>query len=380
MEQIKRTRRIRQTGVGTAVAALAAFAIWQIWPRERLLMEVARPVIGADIEQAEFCWLSVHHLLLVTTKHEALSGKDRNGHPVYKDWQGSVDVFDTITHTSKHMAALTNLIEQTTTFPHSDPNLFETSPDGSWLQWQTSVGGHGRPSTRVAHLDGSYYRGWNASRVEEEFFMDARHLVQMAGEEPVMTICDLLDPSQDKQYKKPDQAKAILAQYAIQQPVFVTFPDSAFNQNLSSAEIDAYRTEDRIALLLALHDDKQQPSKPIQALKVKLPEGARLRWITVSPQQKSILYHLRISRTPPLLTWLHRILPKIDMQSIENEGLWISRSDGRGMHEIGHLPVPLDANDFNDDLLDYFRWLPDGRQISFVYHSILYVVPAELEK
>jgi hypothetical protein len=380
MERTRIKRRIWRTGVGTVVLALAVVAIWRVWPRERLLMDVARPVVGAEIQTAEFCWLSLHDLLLVSTEHDASMSKERNGHTAYKNWQGSADILDTTTHSKRHLSALTKLIRQTTPFPLSTPSLFQISPDGSWLLWRTYIGNHGLPSLRVARLDGSHYRGWKRSRVKEWFFLDSSHLVQMMDEEPVMTICDLLNPSKDRQYRKPDQAEAILAQYALQQPVFVTPPDSQFYETSGPASIETYRTEDRMVWLLAIREEKRQAPLPVQTIKVKLPEGATLHWIKVSLQQKSILYHLTISRTPPLFTWLHRILPKLDIKSSETEGIWISRADGSGMREIGHLPRPSAATGNSDELLDYFDWLPDGKQISFVYQGTLYVVPAELGK
>jgi len=45
MERAKRIRRLRWAGVGMIAVALAAVAIWKVWPRERLLTEVALPIV-----------------------------------------------------------------------------------------------------------------------------------------------------------------------------------------------------------------------------------------------------------------------------------------------------------------------------------------------
>ena len=50
MERTKRTRRIGQAGVGLVVMALIVVAIWLVWPRERLLTDVAHPVVKVDVE------------------------------------------------------------------------------------------------------------------------------------------------------------------------------------------------------------------------------------------------------------------------------------------------------------------------------------------
>jgi hypothetical protein len=47
------------------------------------------------------------------------------------------------------------------------------------------------------------------------------------------------------------------------------------------------------------------------------------------------------------------------------------------MREIGYVPTDLDANGNLEGQLTHIEWLPDGKQISFVYHGALYVVPAE---
>ena len=39
----------------------------------------------------------------------------------------------------------------------------------------------------------------------------------------------------------------------------------------------------------------------------------------------------------------------------------------------------MSGSDPREDL-EYVQWLPDGKQISFIYRGMLYVVSAELEK
>lgn len=82
------------------------------------------------------------------------------------------------------------------------------------------------------------------------------------------------------------------------------------------------------------------------------------------------------------LCWLsvHRLIPKFNPRPIYTESVWISRTDGHGMQELGHVPTHLDENGTPQDLLRDVRWLPDGRQISFVYEGTLYVMPAVCEK
>jgi hypothetical protein len=376
MERAARKKRAWKAGIGFLVVALAVIAIWHVWPRERLLMEVAHPVVKVDVRK-DVCWISAHQLLIVTTEQEADYARARNGYHASAHWLGSADILDTATNTKKHLAGLTNLLKQTTKLPFNASYTFETSPDGEWLLWEAYVaGGHGLPYPRVAHLDGSHYRGWNQSRVRDKFFLDSSHLVQLMDDEPVMTVCDLLEPTKDKQYNTPEQAKAILTQYASREPVLVTVPSPQDEATLVPAEIYTYRTEDRIRLLLSSSDEKQPAPLPVHTVNVRLPEGAMLRYSNVSPRQQSVFYHLRRAHTNPVLVWLHRFLPKLHLQSTSTEDVWVSRADGGGLREIGYISASVDDYGGPDDLLEEIRWLSDGRQLSFVYQGTLYVVPA----
>ena len=82
-----------------------------------------------------------------------------------------------------------------------------------------------------------------------------------------------------------------------------------------------------------------------------------------------------------MISWLHRLFPKIDSEPTLREGFWASRADGGGLREIGEVSLPWSAHDhFWENTFDDIQWLPDGKQISFVYHGMLYIVPAEPEK
>ena len=50
------------------------------------------------------------------------------------------------------------------------------------------------------------------------------------------------------------------------------------------------------------------------------------------------------------------------------------------MHKIGYVPLTQDPYGFLNSPLRDIRWLPDGRQVSFVYNGMLYVAPADLER
>ena len=106
-----------------------------------------------------------------------------------------------------------------------------------------------------------------------------------------------------------------------------------------------------------------------------------------SRQQKAIVGYLRVVQPLPVFVWLHRMIPRFNAQPTVTEGLWVSRPDGGGWQEIGHVrkedsddlykksdPFGLHGDPANR--LEDIHWLPDGKQVYFRYHGVLYVAPA----
>jgi len=188
-----------------------------------------------------------------------------------------------------------------------------------------------------------------------------------------------MDSSKDQEYLELKQAGTVLAQFAIQQPVFYQVHTADKRGSDSFAEIDKYRTEDRLEWISTYPNSERYVREPVQTIAQKLPDRATWVWGEVSPQEQAIWYHLQHSATPPFLDWLHRVFPKFDAKPTLTESLWVSRTDGRGMYEIGHVPTLLDENGELEECIKAIQWLPDGKQISFVYHGKLYITSAEVK-
>jgi len=390
MSRTRVKRGLRWVGVGlVTVGILTAVMAWRFWPRERLLMEVARPIVKLEPEHVgysapedeEAYWLAADQLLIITpgpTNQNGIYRRDSHDMPVHKTWQGSADLLNTTTHTRTHLPVLTHLIDRTTVRPLWRPDSFEISPDGVWLQWQTYGGTDGWPLPRAAHLDGTHYREWfRDKRGQESFFLDSRHLCQIeANADPPMKIRDLQDPKLDQERLTPNQANAALAQYAAHQPTLLDVP-ALREERAFEVLIAIYRMQDRLQLrraewAFAAHE----APKPIWTKTLKMPTGAMLRDGALSPQQEALCFEVRSSRTPPLLAWLHRLFPRVSVTSVDTEEMWVSRADGGGMREIGHVLI-TPTDDYNSSgRLKKLQWLPDGKQISFLYHDTLYVAPA----
>jgi hypothetical protein len=379
MERTKR-RKWRWFVRFILIVGLTLAGIWAGRPRERLLMAVARPIMKLGRTREQFCWASDHQLLIVTTK--PLPSQDSESNPTDADWQISVDLLDTKTHSRTPLDALTERIKRSGVSRMTGPAGIEVSPDGTWVQWGAYVRGAEWVSPRVARLDGSHYRAWNRSLFEDDFYPDARHVVQLTAGDPVMVVRDLLDPTQDRSFRTLAEARAALMPYAALHPDYLYVPFPRDDAPAGVGVLETYRTEDRAEFILY----GMKSPHPRQTRRLKLPEGAKLLMNNPSLQQQSVYWHLQVRDVPPhpFLDWLHRIFPRFGSKPTDEEGLWVSRADGGGMREIGHVPLDIvrqvNGKGVPAPSFEEFQWLPDGKQISFVYHATLYVVPAEPER
>jgi len=351
------------------VGALATAGIARMWPHEPLLMEVAHPVVRIDPDYQNVCWLSSHQLLIVTTSNSDVKSEN---------WRGEAEIFDTTLRTRNRLTSLTNLMLRTTADPMDAVGNFVASPDGKWLLWEAYCGhGAAPPSIRVAHVDGTHYRVWDYDESNERFFLDSDHLVQMRGWAPWVVISDLQDSRKVQKYQTLTEAQEVLTRSSMQHPFWIEVdrPDE-FSEGY--AAIQTYRAQDRIQPFPEGREEKEAP-KPFRTQRLRLPPGAEIEETIVSTQQQSILYDFQIVRQNPLLSWLHRFLPRMNAKSTLHAGLWVSRADRSGMREIGVVPLQS-AHDVLESNFHDVCWLPGGKQVSFVYNGMLYIVSAEPEK
>ena len=354
---------------------MIALGIGLAWPHERLLTEAARPVAEIDTGPEQFVWISADKLVIVFTERQGGENFE-NGDPIH--WRGSADLLNVTTRKRERLVAFTDMLNRTTTYPLLEVSDFEASPDGNWLLWQTYRQRDDLPAPRTAKLDGSHFRAWESNRYEENLFVDSRHLCQLTREAAILR--DLWNPEGDSGYLSWDQTPSMLAPFATQRPLFIDIPYTQRLSTTGTVEIDRYRTEDRALLDFSESDRKKNAPKPEQVVHLKLPADAKLLADDVSAQQQSIVYHLQVSHSPPLLSWLHRILPKFAVKTTETEELWVSRTDGQGMHEIGYLPFRPDEDVNANKLIEHLQWLPDGEQISFLHKGKLYVIAAKPDR
>jgi hypothetical protein len=377
MESSNKRMKARRTGTLLAVGTILLVGIGFAWPRERRLTEVAR-TIGTIRKHSQLCWLSGHRVLIITRDGSPRWFRDRNGRVVKTQWQGTVDVLDTSTHTRIPMPAIAAVLQRLPGSLTFGPYGFKASPDDRWLFWTVSVETtHSPPECYAAGMDGSHYRRLYRCDNDASHFVGDHHLLQIMELNGSVIDCDLLDATRDRTYSQRQQAGAFLERTVPVQPISCEVVAPETEGGGAYAKIDLYRPEDQLDKHLVPPYDKRWSAAPLRTHTIKLPPGTTTGWATISPQQQTILYQLQCSRRPPFATWLHRLIPRFDDKPILTERLWVSRADGRGMHEIGFLPVQLDEDNEPMEEVSDLQWLPDGKQISFTYRGILYVASAE---
>jgi|SRR5579871_621249 len=344
---------------------------WRVWPHKRLLLEVARPIVPLDITCSAFdsppneqaYWLSTNRLLIFTAD-QGTPGEH-------------VDLFDIPSHTRTHLNGLTHLLRRPNTSLLGARSNWELSPRGTWLHVaQESVTSESGYESLIVKCDGSQYRHIrDPDNLVVGFWLDDQHYVEGYSEESqqvaVLNVSDVEHPANDRHYSAFDaMGSKILSEHYDAHPTRIEMPlDYRYGDPLSF-EIEEYCAQGRDASNV----------QPLHIYKIALPKDVdRLMDALASPQQTTIIYNLQIARTSDLLTWLHRVVPSVSVKPVITEELWISKSDGQGMREIGHVPGKVDANGDPEDQLNEVQWLPDGKQVSFIYRDMLYVVPAEMK-
>jgi hypothetical protein len=97
------------------------------------------------------------------------------------------------------------------------------------------------------------------------------------------------------------------------------------------------------------------------------PDGERLSWV------------LWRHKTVPWQALVQRFIPRVQVSSQERWEIWVSGVDGSNMRQIGYedLPGPENNKALSIPTLPTLQWLPDGKQLSFIYKDVVYIVPAD---
>lgn len=363
---------LQRISIMVLLGLAALLGIKWVQLREPLLTRRARPVQKVDIQRQFVSWLSDHELLITTGPPISFVQQPRAADEAAQ--RLSVDLLDLKTHTSTHLGPLTDLVNRSPEF-----HGFQLSPDRSWLLWgDEEFWIHNSIWTKSAHLDGTCYRKWSepGPSIARRLFLDSRRLALTFSfaDKYILLIRDLQNPAQDRLLNTAQQVESAIAPYAALHPwlIDVVRDGTVGSGSMHVVGVPILATSPLNAQTLCL-----STPNPTRTRILNLPPSAHLEEVAVSPQQKYILYHLHTSQSSPSLAWLHRFIPQIPVTPTVTDALWVSRSDGSGLHEIGHEPYTGLSSISPNDRLESIQWLPDGKRISFTYEGMLYVLSVE---
>jgi hypothetical protein len=120
------------------------------------------------------------------------------------------------------------------------------------------------------------------------------------------------------------------------------------------------------------------PGAPFKKWAITLgPEVSYSSQRVLSPDKDHIAWKVVCRRSSPFLTMLGRVFSRLRSEPRETAEIWVSRLDGSGMREIGHLNLHLGPNSVGEKTPSEIRWTPDGKKLSYIYKDTLYTVPVE---
>ncbi len=362
-ESMKR-RLIKLLGLLTLLGILLLTV--RFWPQERLLLKQAVRVTdthGWEVDRGPdacitYGWLSGQEVLFCR-------GGFLSNSPL---WRRNVR-----TGKETPLKALSRLFHDT----KGDPDGVKVSPDGRWVLWHG-----GQDDTVCAAVDGSSsFRSHPANNYSSFGWLGGSddqwvEFIQANKHSPgrLSTVILHKAASQTTQPLPPTDMS------------WEPWSDGIAVQNAAGAcmlmqptrrELGDMPKTDRMEITQTV---LASPAPPPHRFEIRVPPGSTVHRIVLSPDGKYAAWALQTHFANPILERIHRLVPSVSAPFRDCIGLWVSRVDGSEMHEIGHLRDTInsskgDPREGNGWIDDYtLRWLPDGKQLSFVYKDALYRV------
>jgi hypothetical protein len=92
-----------------------------------------------------------------------------------------------------------------------------------------------------------------------------------------------------------------------------------------------------------------------------------------NPQGTRRAFMMSDSQVPGYAALIHRLIPSYTYPAHPIERICIYRADSRELYEVGRVK---ETSNSNPDLINV-GWLPDGKQIQFMYKNAVYVVDVD---
>jgi hypothetical protein len=254
-----------------------------IYRPQQPLLPRATQVTALDEHYLTHFWISANRLLLVTSAQPTDSYDSVDVEP--SEWRGQATLLDVRAGHRHKLAGLTRLFHKM----HAMPESFETSPGGTWLKWMNRETGDGWSRPVVARWDGSEYQQWDKGRDSSTYWLDDHRWVDEErtnyGASDVRNDIFVYDAEQKTMVDLESHSKA-------GQKLVRTHYDSCEHPFKTSWE-----PEKPLGPRVTIAEEKDSDAVtdavvPLHTCTVRMPAGAEVRQIVVSPKTRRVLYIL----------------------------------------------------------------------------------------
>lgn len=339
-----------------ALVLLVVGAGGRFWPRERLLLERATPVIKTEdfhLGERFNYGLDVHWLSNDEILFSRFEGPQKHDRVIYRR--------NVKTGHEQRLPELTKAIDELGGEVIDAENV---SPDGRWLlrsaRWQDCLLAEvdGLRHTIYPSITGDDYRSliWTAdSRYWLEIYVNG-------GTAHNVIWHDTQNPKLSR--KLPFSGKE---QYY-----------GSIERILSSQQaVSIIRPENEEKPPKVTVSEMSLEGKVIREYPVAVPQGSNEFQTQVSPNGDRIAWQVTSYNLDTRPRWVQRFFPFVPRRNEDITELWISNLDGSDMRNLGHIITPRpETSEETIPYMDSLKWLPDGKSLSFEYKDQLWTVPA----
>lgn len=361
------------------VAGAAAVLFFSLLPKPLMLLDRAKPYPNSRglLEFGfDYFWLSDHEILFK-------GRRPRRSYTIFDDWVTRMDL-----RTMKEVptAPLNKLIIKEVLELKGGPDHLNISPDGKWMLWSTLVSAYSQnPPGKVVHIATAMgsrdYRWLDTDKASQQ-----QHFIYHD--------CNMIWHGDSKGWTEfhtgGGQVPYSLKNYSIGSPIqspWITLGSSGMYMTVLGEMPDGR--------IIALDKNRRHPKPSTELLKTYRAESGSkpeqvefvippncIDWGSIlSPQGDQIAWvfaNINNDNAAGPLGKFYKLLGREERPWV---GLWTSKTDGSDLREVGHINAGAGSraagiwalyNDFNAALV---RWLPDGKNLSFVYKHRLYTVP-----
>lgn len=351
-------------GLVMAGVAFGIFFLVTAPPRKPLLLERAKPVADANDWVIGFPIANSHAYAMVSD-HEAICFRfTDSGHQ-----DEALFSVDFVTGKIKPLPELTALMRRGKPLVE-DISEMALSPDGRWLLWQEAGSG----GYHVARLDGSAHRHWRAGGATCCWMPDSRHWIAFTAAEPTRRDWQ----AQIYAVDSPRAMQVVPLAHVTSSP---SRCEIAFSHTVTLNVGAAASLQNPMNTTIDLLQLNTAPGLPLlQKSTVPLPPlGSKrdLLQFKLSPDGKRIAWLFSVTQLPPSGTGLPLPFSSKPASPQSGMSLWVSQQDGKGMRQIGDVPLLESLDTTSWDLPSSLQWTPDDKQLSFFYDHHIWLVPAD---